>query len=85
MDNKLTLDDVAHFSWGWNHQFFLETAKGNYIWSDPDYSGGNNTIIKFDGTHNDWLRQIGVNFSRDKGRHTIRGYCGEEVKIQSGG
>lgn len=77
----LTLDTIAHFTWGWSHRFFLETDNGNYIWSDPDYPFGNNTITPFKGTYKDWLNQEGISFARDKGKHIIRNYCGENVQI----
>lgn len=83
MKNKeLQLSDTAHFSWGFSDEFFLETAKGNFIWSDPDYQG-NNTIRPFPCNHTDWCKAYKIDFSRDKGRHTIEDYCGKDVKILS--
>lgn len=78
---KLTLEDVATFTWSFGHVFFMETAKGNYEWSDPDYQG-DNTIRPFKGTYKDWLKRRGIPFGRDKGTHTIDGYCGTEVSIK---
>ena len=45
---SLTVEDVADFTWNWNDLFFLETAKGNFVWSDPEY-GGDNTIRPYNG------------------------------------
>ena len=75
----LTLDTVAEFTWDFGQEFFLETVQGNFIWSDPDYNG-DNTIRPYAGSYRDWC--FGRNaFGRAKGSHTIRGYCGENVKI----
>jgi hypothetical protein len=79
-NEKLELTDVAMFSWNYGDEFFLETDKGNFVWSDPDYQG-DNTIRPFEGNHSDWLNENGLEFSRDKGQHTIEGYCGKDVKI----
>jgi len=77
---KLTLDDSGEFSWNFNKLFFIETNKGNFVWSDPDYNG-DNTIKPFDGTLKDFLKQQNIPCVRDKGFHTIRHYCGDNVKI----
>ena len=76
----LTLDSVANFTWAYSKTFFLETEEGNFEWHDPDY-GGDNTIVPFNGNYKDWCRKMAVPFGRDKGNHTIRGYCGDDVKI----
>ena len=68
------LNSIADFTWMWNDIFFLETSEGNYLWSDPDY-GGDNKIRRYHGTHKDLLKHIGHDFSRAKGRHTIKEYC----------
>lgn len=77
----LNLDSIAEFTWFWGHKFFLESVDGNYIWSDPEYPGGDNTIRPYSGTLDDYLKETGIPYGRDKGTHTIRGYCGDEVKI----
>lgn len=47
----LKADDVAElrgeFTWDFGQLFFIETDKGNFIWSDPDY-GGNNTLTPYE-------------------------------------
>lgn len=77
----INLDTVADFIWFWSDKFFLETSEGNFIWSDPDYQG-NNTIVPFKGTMAEYCKQTKIPFGRDKGKHTIRGYCGEDVVIK---
>lgn len=50
----LIINDAASFIWMWGNKFFLETlSKGNFIWSDPDYPGGDNTIRRFNGSLKD--------------------------------
>ena len=79
--DKLTIDDAAEFTWGYGQEFFLTTAKGNFVWSDPDY-GGNNTIQPFSGSYMDWCKKRAhIPFGRDKGKHFIRDYCGKDVKL----
>ena len=79
---KLTVDDVAEFTYCWGWTFFLETPKGNYEWSDPAYNG-NNTIRPFAGTLKEFCDTIHVPFCRFKGKHVIKDYCGSDVKIVS--
>jgi hypothetical protein len=74
------LDEVGYFSWSFYQNFFVETPQGNFVWSSPDYCG-DNTLRKFDGTHNDWVKTEGIYCSRDKGQHVIRDYCGKDVKV----
>ena len=76
----ITLDTVAEFTWDYGNKFLLETDEGNFEWSDPDYNG-DNTIVKFNGTYRDWLASAGIPYGRMKGSHTIRDYCGDQVKI----
>lgn len=78
----LSLDDVADFVWGFDHEFLLKVEKDGetryYVWSDPDYNG-DNTIRPYTGNPMDFTSP---GFSgRCKGRHFIRRYCGDEVKI----
>ena len=80
---SINLDTVAEFTWFWNHDFFLETNEGNFIGSDPGYPGGDNTIRHYYGTIRDFCRDSHVSFGRDKGTHTIRSYCGENVVFVS--
>jgi hypothetical protein len=79
-NSPLTLDDVADFVWLWSERWFLETVKGVYIWSDPDYNG-DNTIRKYKGTLNDFLQAEGIDFGKGKGKRIIRKYCGDDAKI----
>lgn len=76
----MTLDTIASFGWNFAKEFFLETKEGNFVWSDPDY-GGDNTIRKFNGSLVDYCKQAGIPYIRDKGHHTVRNYCGKDVKF----
>jgi hypothetical protein len=78
----LTLDDIGEFTWSFSKQFLIETCNGNFVWNDPDY-GGDNIITLFDGDYKKWCDDLNIPYGRDKGTHTIRGYCGEKVKIIS--
>lgn len=80
MGQSIGLDTVAEFGWNFGSEFFLETANGNFIWSDPDY-GGDNTIHPFQGSLEDYCVTRSLPFVRDKGKHTIRGYCGPDVEF----
>ena len=76
------LNQIGEFAWGWSEQFFIECGGNrNFIWSDPEYYG-DNTIQKFNGSIKDWYRSQGIEEARDKGKHLIREYCGEDVKIE---
>lgn len=83
----LTLDTVCDFTWMWDDRFHLETEDGKaYIWSDPDY-GGDNTIRPTFKTQADYAKEFegkSMAWGRDKGKHTIRDYCGEDVEIIEG-
>lgn len=80
MDREAILDLVGSFSWSFGETFFVETSEGNWVWSDPEYQG-DNTLTRWKGTHKQWCKSIGIPFSRDKGKHLIRDYCGENVII----
>jgi hypothetical protein len=77
----LTIDDVAEFCWVWNHEFFLRTDKGNFVWSHPEYPNGNNTIVMFEGTLDDFCKSRQIDFVRCEGVHVISHYCGADVTI----
>jgi hypothetical protein len=77
----LTIKDEANFTWNYGNKFFLETSKGNYVWSDPDYLGGDNTITPFNGNYDTWIKSENIPMGRDKGNHIIEDYCGKDVKI----
>ena len=76
----ISLDTVAEFSWNFSNEFFLETPDGNFIWSDPDYNG-DNTIKPFNGTLLDYIKISNIPYVRGKGKHTILGYCGNDVQF----
>lgn len=71
---------MGEFTWDFGCHFFIETNEGNFVWSDPDYNG-DNSIIKFTGTVNDYMTDYGANpdmYGRDKGTHLISTYCGDD-------
>ena len=71
---------VGDFTWLWGQEFFVETSVGNFIWNDPDY-GGDNTFTAFSGSYTDYLKKAGIDFGRDKGRHVISDYCGDQIVL----
>ena len=74
------LNVVGEFTWMWGMDFFIETDVGNFIWKDPDYQG-DNTIRRYNGSYNDYLKEFDIDFGRDKGKHMISEYCGTEFKL----
>jgi hypothetical protein len=78
---QIDLDTIASFTWFWGDKFFLETEHGNYIWSNPDYPGGDNTIRSYGANYKYYCKETGVLFARDKGKHRIRDYCGDQVQF----
>jgi len=76
MKKEQLLELEGDFTWDFGCHFFIETNKGNFIWSDPDYNG-DNTIVPFDGNYNDWLPR-GM-YGRSKGLHKIGSYCGTDI------
>ena len=72
-----TRDELANllgeFSWDFGQLFFIETERGNFVWSDPDYNG-DNTIRPFAGTYQDFTKKANVEFCRSKGHRTIGAY-----------
>lgn len=81
INREQLLDSVGHFSWDFGQKFFVETPHGNFVWSDPDYKG-DNSFTKFDGLYKDWIKQIGISYGRDKGKHIIRSYCGDQIVLK---
>ena len=76
------LELPGHFGWDFGKCFFIETSKGNFVWEDPDY-GGRNVIYRYNGNLDQWLKGSHVPYVRDKGIHTIQGYCGSDWQLLS--
>jgi hypothetical protein len=55
-------------------RFFIKTAKGNFIWEESE---NNNELRPFTGSFEQWIKWETIPFCRDKGKHTIGGYCGD--------
>lgn len=70
----------GEFTWCWGQDFFIETPSGNFHWKDPDYQG-DNTIRPFYGTLADFCKMCHVDFGRDKGKHLIGSYVGENFTL----
>lgn len=67
---------IGEITWCWNHLYFIETSIGNFVWSDPNYLGGDNTIRPFNGTFNLFRKSCAnIPYGRDKGKHIIKDYC----------
>ncbi len=85
----LTID--MYFCWAFDKYFLLSLVDHNrpeynnyqyhYVWSDPDYPGGDNTIRPFFGTYRDWCKVVGIPYGRSKGHHIVEKYCGPDVKF----
>lgn len=71
---------IGHFGWDFGQVFFIETEKGNFIWSDPEY-GGDGSIRPYAGSLKSWLKSSNLPYVRDKGKHFIREYCGDFTYI----
>lgn len=80
MNTEAILDEVGDFTWNFGSEFFVETSKGNFIWSDPDY-GGDNTLTRFVDTYRAYDSENNFRGGRSKGKHVIRSYCSDKVKV----
>lgn len=75
------LDLAAHFTQSiGTDQIFVETDDANYIYSDPQ-AGGNNTMRNSELTYARWSKGLKL---RDLGRHVIRNFCGNSVRLING-
>ena len=79
----LTVHTPANFYHSGGPNFLLQTRIGNFVWSSPDYPDGDNKIRKFNGTYQQWCRQEGISYGKDKGTHIIGTYCGQDVIISN--
>ena len=66
---------IGSFTWNFGDEFLIETNKGNFTWSDPEYNG-NGILKKFTGNYESWCKKNHIPFGRDKGKHKISDYCG---------
>ena len=76
LNAKEVAELCGEFTWDFGQHFFIETEKGNFIWSDPDY-GGDNTLTPFEGGIKNFFTDDG--YGRDKGTHIISDYCGNFI------
>ena len=78
---KITISDNGVFTFGWSEEFFVETNKGNFIFSDPGF-GGDNTMRPFYGSIDGWVQ--GLPYAAiNKGRHVIKDFCGNVNFVNS--
>lgn len=75
---SISLDSVGEFTWNFGSKFLIQVGIKYYVWSDPEYNG-DNTIKPFEGNPANFTSEGFC--GRAKGTHSIRGYCGEEVKF----
>lgn len=60
----------GHFFWSFGEFWFIETEKGNFVWSDCQYNG-DGSVSKYNGSLQDWCNENHFDFVRDKGIHNI--------------
>lgn len=77
----ITKETIGKFGWAWSHEFFVQTDYGNFIYSDPDYPNGNNTLQPYPHSLRKFCQDRGLACVRDKGCHPIEKFCGPNVKI----
>lgn len=70
-EELLTLE--GDFTWDFGQNFFIQTEKGNFVWSCPDYNG-DNSITPYPHSYSEWIKP---SFGRSKGRHIIGKYVDE--------
>jgi len=64
-----------------NDQFFLRYEDNiNYIFSDSGYPNGTNDLYLYNGTYEDWCKELNIPFGRDKGYRTPKSYFGIGVQ-----
>ena len=82
--NAIEIESILNlegqFYWSFDKTWFITTSKGNFIWDDANY-GGSNTITRTHETFNEWIKRKDVFYSRYKGQHVIRKYCGDDVQV----
>jgi len=78
MTKQEVLNLIGEFSWNFGQEFFIETDRGNFVYSDPEY-GGDNTLRPFNGDLKQYLKETNADYVRDKGVHRIGDYCGKGV------
>lgn len=65
------------FTWDFGSNFFIETAKGNFIYNSPSY-GGDGIVRATNNTYDEYFQDL---YGRDKGNHYISDFCGEQVEV----
>jgi hypothetical protein len=70
------LEEIGDFTRIGFELFFVETDKGNYV-----YDRLANTLSQFGGSYFSYLEQNDILKVKFKGKHKIRDYCGNGVKV----
>ena len=70
------LEEIGDFTRIGFELFFVETDKGNYV-----YDRLANTLAQFGGSYFSYLEQNDILKVKFKGKHKIRDYCGNGVKV----
>ena len=80
MTKERLLELDGDFTWFWDHHWFIKTSQGNFVWSDPQYTGGTNVIKPYKGTMRQYTDSLGLQpFGRAKGRHRVKNFCGDQI------
>lgn len=74
---------IGHFYFSFGKEFFIETNNGNFVWNNPDYGDGDNTVKPFKGTLKQWIKSCNIPYCRDKGSKLIGNYIGNDFAIVS--
>jgi hypothetical protein len=70
------LEEIGDFTRIGFELFFIETKVGSYV-----YDRLNNTISQYGGSYYSYLEQNGILKVKFKGKHKIRDYCGNGVRV----
>lgn len=73
---------VGGFTWNYNCKFLIETPEGNFIWSNPDYPFGDNSVVRYHGSYEDWIQQENIPYGRYKGKHVVENYIGMDFSFK---
>jgi hypothetical protein len=78
------LGTMGHFTWSQGKEWLVETDLGNFIWSDPNYGDGDDTLTFFEGGHDEFYALAGVQpeVCKDKGDNLILNKCGQDIDLK---
>ena len=72
------MDTPAHITWCLcGHQFLIQSEDGKtYIFSDSDYPNGTDDLYLYNGNYDNWCKELGIPYGRDKGHRAPIDYFG---------